>query len=266
MTTKKNMQGTVLALLSLIVAARFDATAVRGQPRVLVLDHVRVIDGTGGAAQNDMRVTIRDDRIQSVGPGGVGEVPDGAERLDLAGRTLMPGLIDLHFHVENDPKLALRQLANGVTSFRDPGQWIEQYEPLRVLMAAEHLPGPRMALTGPHIDGANPAYPRIRTWRAIPRRRAVRRSGTSPTGPPPSRCTSDCHWPAHGPSSRCAARVMSHARPTSRFSTRARCCWPASTGSSTSRRSARASCRGGAPSRYPAEGAARQRRTTRRPL
>ncbi len=151
---------TVLALLSLIVAARFDATAVRGQPpRVLVLDHVRVIDGTGAAAQNDMRVTIRDDRIQSVGPGGEGEVPDGAERLDLAGRTLMPGLIDLHFHVENDPKLALRQLANGVTSFRDPGQWIEQYEPLRVLIAAEHLPGPRMALTGPHIDGANPAYP-----------------------------------------------------------------------------------------------------------
>ena len=74
-----------------------------------------------------MRVTIRADRIESVQPSGKGEVPDGAERLDLAGRTLMPGLIDLHFHVENDPKLALRQLANGVTSFRDPGQWIEQY-------------------------------------------------------------------------------------------------------------------------------------------
>jgi imidazolonepropionase-like amidohydrolase len=150
----------VLALLSLIVAARFDAMAVRGQPpRVLVLDHARVIDGTGEAAQNDVRVTIRDERIQSVGPGGEGEVPDGADRLDLAGRTVMPGLIDLHFHVENDPKLALRQLANGVTSFRDPGQWIEQYEPLRALIAAEQLPGPRMALTGPHIDGEHPAYP-----------------------------------------------------------------------------------------------------------
>ena len=71
----------------------------------------------------------------------------------------MPGLIDLHFHVENDPKLALRQLANGVTSFRDPGQWIEQYEALRALVAAERLAGPRMALTGPHIDGERPAYP-----------------------------------------------------------------------------------------------------------
>jgi len=151
---------TVLALLSLTVTVCFDAMAVRGQPpRVLVLDHARVIDGTGEAAQNDMRVTIRDDRIQSVGPAGEGEVPDGADRLDLAGRTVMPGLIDLHFHVEKDPKLALRQLANGVTSFRDPGQWIEQYEPLRALIVAEQLPGPRMALTGPHIDGEHPAYP-----------------------------------------------------------------------------------------------------------
>ena len=86
-------------------------------------------------------------------------MPDGAVRLDLAGRTVMPGLIDLHFHVEKDPKLALRQLANGVTSFRDPGQWLEQDQSLRALIAAEQLPGPRMALTGPHIDGERPAYP-----------------------------------------------------------------------------------------------------------
>ena len=151
---------TGLALLSLMVAVCVEALAVRGQPpRILILDHARVIDGTGGAAQNDMRVTIRGDRIESVQPSGKGEAPDGAERLDLAGRTLMPGLIDLHFHVENDPKLALRQLANGVTSFRDPGQWIEQYESLRALVSAERLAGPRMALTGPHIDGERPAYP-----------------------------------------------------------------------------------------------------------
>ena len=149
-----------LAVLSFIVAVCVDAFAVGGQPpRILILDHARVIDGTGEAAQNDMRVTIRGDRIESVQPSGKGEVPDGAERLDLAGRTLMPGLIDLHFHVENDPKLALRQLANGVTSFRDPGQWIEQYQALRALVAAERLAGPRMALTGPHIDGERPAYP-----------------------------------------------------------------------------------------------------------
>ena len=60
---------------------------------------------------------------------------------------------------DRDPKLALRQLANGVTSFRDPGQWIELFEPLRALMRADDLPGPRMSLAGPHIDGERPAYP-----------------------------------------------------------------------------------------------------------
>ncbi len=71
----------------------------------------------------------------------------------------MPGLIDLHFHVERDPRLAVRQLANGVTSFRDPGQWIDQFDSLKAIMRSEKLPGPRMALAGPHIDGEHPAYP-----------------------------------------------------------------------------------------------------------
>jgi imidazolonepropionase-like amidohydrolase len=71
----------------------------------------------------------------------------------------MPGLIDLHFHIERDPKLAVRQLAHGVTSFRDPGQWIDQFDGLKAIMRSEHLPGPRMALAGPHIDGEHPAYP-----------------------------------------------------------------------------------------------------------
>ena len=97
---------TGLAVLSLIVAVCVESIAVRGQPprpvagraearwrqgqpafapsalrrgslrqkseRRLVLDHARVIDGTGEAAQNDMRVTIRADRIESVQPSGKG--------------------------------------------------------------------------------------------------------------------------------------------------------------------------------------------------
>jgi imidazolonepropionase-like amidohydrolase len=71
----------------------------------------------------------------------------------------MPGLIDLHFHIEKDPKLALRQLSHGVTAFRDPGQWEEKFDELRRMIAADGLPGPRIFTTGPHIDGENPAYP-----------------------------------------------------------------------------------------------------------
>jgi imidazolonepropionase-like amidohydrolase len=129
------------------------------QTRPLVLDNVRVIDGTGAAPVERGRVVVEGDRIVAIGPPGEVPIPANAETLDLSGRTLIPGLIDLHFHIENDPKLALRQLSHGITSFRDPGQWNEKFEGLRKLMAADGLPGPRIFTTGPHIDGERPAYP-----------------------------------------------------------------------------------------------------------
>jgi hypothetical protein len=134
-------------------------TAGTAQPRSLVLDNVRVIDGSGGAPLEGGRVVIQGDRITSVGPADRVAMPAGADRIDLTGRTIVPGLIDLHFHIENDPKLALRQLSRGVTAFRDPGQWDEKFVELRRMIAADHLAGPRIFTTGPHIDGEHPAYP-----------------------------------------------------------------------------------------------------------
>lgn len=134
-------------------------TALRAQGKLLVLDNVRVIDGTGAAPIERGRVLIEGDRIVRVGRAQDVDAPRGAETIDLAGRTIMPGLIDLHFHIENDPRLALRQLSHGITSFRDPGQWNEKFVKLREMIAADRLPGPRIFTTGPHIDGENPAYP-----------------------------------------------------------------------------------------------------------
>ncbi|MBK5296881.1 MAG: amidohydrolase family protein [Vicinamibacteria bacterium] len=131
--------------------------------RVLVLEHARLVDGTGRPPIDDARIVIEGERISAVGPAASVPAPAGAERVDLSGRTVLPGLVDAHFHLDNsppDPKLALRQLANGVTSFRDPGQWDEYYAGLRATIAADGLRGPRIHTAGPHIDGEGPAYPR----------------------------------------------------------------------------------------------------------
>ncbi len=148
-----------LALAAIVALPSAIAPATGRQTRPLVLENVRVVDGTGAPPVEGGRLVIEGDRIAGVGPAGEVPIPSNADTIDLMGRTVVPGLIDLHFHIENDPKLALRQLSHGVTSFRDPGQWEEKFEGLRQMVAAEGLPGPRIFTTGPHIDGERPAYP-----------------------------------------------------------------------------------------------------------
>lgn len=148
-----------LALAGGVLASAVAAAATQPAARAIVLDHARLIDGTGAAPIENGRVVIAGDRILKVGPAAAVPLPAGADIVDLTGRTVMPGLIDLHFHIETDPAMALRQLSHGVTSFRDPGQWNDRFDKLRQMIAADGLPGPRIFTTGPHIDGERPAYP-----------------------------------------------------------------------------------------------------------
>jgi imidazolonepropionase-like amidohydrolase len=155
------MRGLVRAVPFAIAIAAVPAVLAwpAAQERPLVLDNVRIIDGTGAPPIERGRIVIEGGRIARIGAAEAVAAPASAETLDLSGRTMIPGLIDLHFHIEDDPKLALRQLGHGVTSFRDPGQWDEKFEGLRRMIASEHLPGPRIFTAGPHIDGERPAYP-----------------------------------------------------------------------------------------------------------
>ncbi len=148
-----------VAVFIVVTAGSLVLSARQASTGVIVLDNVRIIDGTGAAPIEQGRVVIDRDRFARVGPAASVPVPAGAERIDLSGRTVLPGLIDLHFHIEDDPKLALRQLSHGVTAFRDPGQWDDKFVELRRMIAADHLPGPRIFTAGPHIDGEHPAYP-----------------------------------------------------------------------------------------------------------
>jgi imidazolonepropionase-like amidohydrolase len=61
------------------------------QVRLLVLDHVRIVDGTGAPPIENGRILIEGERIAGVGAAGAIQVPSGAETVDLAGRTVIRG-------------------------------------------------------------------------------------------------------------------------------------------------------------------------------
>jgi len=65
---------------------------------VVALTGVKVIDGTGAPGVEDRTVLIRDGRIAAVGPAGRVDVPSDARVVDLAGHTVLPGLVGLHNH------------------------------------------------------------------------------------------------------------------------------------------------------------------------
>jgi len=58
-----------------------------------------LIDGTGANPVSDAAVVVRDGRILAVGATSTVEIPDDAERIDISGRYIMPGLINTHGHV-----------------------------------------------------------------------------------------------------------------------------------------------------------------------
>ncbi len=114
-----------------------------------------LIDGNGGPPLTDACVVIQGNKITAVGKNGAIKVPQNAETVDAKGLYLLPGLIDSHFHLDESKKLPHQFLLNGVTSVRDPGQWIEKYDEER----ASGYSLPRLFLTGPHLDMPPPAYP-----------------------------------------------------------------------------------------------------------
>src|SRR5829696_6037239 len=137
---------------------------------VIAVTHVRVIDGTGAAAQDDQTVIIQGERIRSVGNARDLQAPADARVIDGRGRTLIPGLVGMHEHLFYEAgdrayaaqaAFARLYLASGVTTIRTAGT-IDFDGDLRVKeqIDAGRLPGPRVHLTGPYLNtAAGPADP-----------------------------------------------------------------------------------------------------------
>lgn len=116
----------------------------------------RVWDGTGAEAR-PATVLIDGARIQAVGS----DLPiaDGVERIDATGKTVLPGLIDMHVHVMLCGDDCLYGfLGTGITSVRDVGGDPDVLLPLREALAAGERTGPRLFVYGPMLDGVPPIF------------------------------------------------------------------------------------------------------------
>ena len=91
----------------------------------LALVGAQLIDATGAVPAADSVVVVRDGRIVAAGPRDATPVPDGMETLDLTGKTIIPGLVNLHVHYRGGPEEIERQfqsqLRYGVTTARSIG-------------------------------------------------------------------------------------------------------------------------------------------------
>ncbi|HEX9174514.1 MAG TPA: amidohydrolase family protein, partial [Telluria sp.] len=114
-----------LALTTVILIAC--ATAAAAEPRPVLLTAERVWTGEG-APHKGWAVLVSGGRIQAVGPAAQVNAPPDAERIDLPGKTLIPGLIDLHAHVLLHPY--------NETTWDD--QVIKEQVEYRTLLAGKH--------------------------------------------------------------------------------------------------------------------------------
>jgi imidazolonepropionase-like amidohydrolase len=129
---------------------------------IISIDADRMIDGRGGPPVEPARVVIQGERITAAGPADRIKAPEGARRISLGARTLLPGLIDAHVHLKGwrssnpddvlitpHPLAALRAAADcrkllyaGFTTVRDCGGCLGPH--LRDAIAAREIPGPRI--------------------------------------------------------------------------------------------------------------------------
>ena len=146
---------------------------------VFVVNHVRIIDGTGAAPREDQTIVIANGKIQSIGPAATVQAPAGAQQFDRAGYTLIPGLVGMHDHLYYTDSVSVQRgadgkigepglyvaeipytaprlyLAAGVTTIRTTGS-LEPYTDLKVKQRidANLMPGPKIDATAPYLEGA----------------------------------------------------------------------------------------------------------------
>ena len=134
-------------------------TVNRDRPRgAVVLRNARIITMKGDEVIERGDIVVRDNQIAAVGAAGSVQVPAGATEIDLAGRTVLPGWMDIHAHLrpafgvhKSQVWEYLANLAYGVTTTRDPQTGTTDVLSYGDLVETGDILGPRIFSTGPGV-------------------------------------------------------------------------------------------------------------------
>ncbi|MBZ5588381.1 MAG: amidohydrolase family protein, partial [Acidobacteriia bacterium] len=121
--------------------------------RALAFTGATLFDADGAVLRPGRTVVIEGDRIAAVGPDGQVRVPEGSEVVKADGKTLLPGLWDMHVHLGGVD--GLLDIANGVTTVRDMGNEMDTLLAMKKRFDDGTAIGPRVVLAG-LVDGSGP--------------------------------------------------------------------------------------------------------------
>lgn len=139
----------------------FTMACMAQQATEVAFVHANVIPMDTERVLEDHTVLVKGDRIVAVGPAAAVAIPEGAVRIDAAGKYLTPGLAEMHGHVprpeeppEETENVLFLYLANGITTVRGmlgaPGQL-----DLRARANSGAIPAPTLYLAGPSFSGGS---------------------------------------------------------------------------------------------------------------
>ena len=132
----------------------------------LALVGARIVTMDGDRVIENGTVVVDENRITAVGPSASVSVPSGATRIDVSGRTIIPGIIDVHAHVGSESAGILSEqnwrfvanVAYGVTTSHDPSNNTEMVFTNSEMIRAGKKLGPRLYSTGRILYGAETPF------------------------------------------------------------------------------------------------------------